>query len=61
MFQKYVRRAPRDLVEIAEKPAGQVDQVHALVDQFAAARKCRYRRAIRARSRGARRVRNGRG
>ena len=35
--QKYVVREAVDRREVAEKPARQVDQVHALVDQLAAA------------------------
>ena len=37
MSQKYVRARPRTLRKIAEEPAGEIDQVRALVDQFAAA------------------------
>ena len=47
--------------EITQEPARQIDQMHALVDQFAAAGEFRARRAIPCRSQACRRGRNGRG
>ena len=38
MSQKYVADVAGDVGEVAEEPARQVDQVHALVEQLAAAR-----------------------